>query len=107
MRKSWRIKGIIIRNDIAHSFFGEDKRGVAITFAVLKSDEKTYLQEAKRLDFKEVKMPVYDGNISEYIDNFKIEKIQYEVLLKKLKKRLVLIYKLEWFIYLCWSNRKW
>lgn len=87
-KKVEELKELFIRNDIAHSFFGEDKRGLAITFAVLKSDEKTYLQEAKRLDFKEVKMPVYDGNISEYIDNLKIEKIQYEVLLKETQKEV-------------------
>src|SRR5690554_3451289 len=44
-KKVEELKELFIRNDIAHSFFGEDKRGVAITFAVLKSDEKTYLQE--------------------------------------------------------------
>src|SRR5690554_381922 len=87
-KKKAELLEFFTENEIAFSFFEQDKRGFATTFAVLKTEQKTFLQEAKRLDFKEVSMPVYDGSIKDYVENLKTEKVQYEVLLKETERKV-------------------
>ena len=53
-------------------------RGTAVSFIVLKDEKTNYLEEA-RIDFEEIEMPIYDGDISEYLDNLEIEKTKNEV----------------------------
>lgn len=83
LKSQEELKKLFIDNDIPHSFYEADKRGVALTFASLKDKQKIFLNEAHLRDFKELKMPKYDGSIKEYIENLEIEKTKYEVYLKE------------------------
>ncbi len=81
------LKAFFTEHKLAHSFFDTDKRGTAVTFAAVKEDE-VYLQEVRRLDFKEIKLPIYDGDINEYIENLQIEKTNKELFLKETLDKL-------------------
>lgn len=87
-KKQKELEDFFLANKISHNFYDKDKRGIATTFAVLKEEKQIFVQEIKRLDFKEVKMPVYDGVISEYLDNLEIKKTKQEVLLKETEKEI-------------------
>lgn len=81
-KKQEELEAFFTKHNLAHAFYDQDKRGYALTFAKVK-EEEVFIHEVRRLEFKEIKMPVYDGTISEYIENLNIEKTQQEIFLKE------------------------
>lgn len=82
LKKQDELEEFFVEHNIAYSFFEADKRGMAVTFAALK-EEETYFQEAKRIDFKKIKTPVYDGDISEYIENLTTKETKHQLFLNE------------------------
>ncbi|NLN50067.1 MAG: hypothetical protein GX149_00365 [Acholeplasmataceae bacterium] len=63
------LKAFFEKHQILYQTFQEDKKGVALSFALLKETEQTYYQEIRRLDFKEVEFPNFDGTVNDYLLN--------------------------------------
>lgn len=87
-KKQEELRNFFETNNIIYEFFSKDKRGTAVSFIVLKDEKTNYLEEAKRIDFEEIEMPIYDGDISEYLDNLEIEKTKNEVFLKEINEEI-------------------